>query len=141
MKAILQIEKEIEIKTLRVEAGVRYYEDATVNGVTDTDGKLIPCKKGELWCPLIDIDTGIITNWKQGTKAEIHYKVCDAGNYFLLDVDGETVLSIEDGYVPSILYPKEEGYGDYIIMDVDENGKISDWKINRELIDEFIEQD
>jgi hypothetical protein len=25
------------------------------------------------------------------------------------------------------MYPKENGYGDYIIMDVDENGMIQDW--------------
>lgn len=30
---------------LKVEAGVRYWEDATVNGIEDVDGALIPCKK------------------------------------------------------------------------------------------------
>ena len=77
MKATVKIEKEVELKTLVVKAGVRYYEDATVNGVEDTEGDLIPCKQGELWCPIIDIDSGVITNWKQGVKAEVHYKVCD----------------------------------------------------------------
>ena len=32
----------VPVKYLRAECGVRYWEDATVNGVEDTDGKLIP---------------------------------------------------------------------------------------------------
>jgi len=128
MKAEISVKKEVEIKTLEVKAGVRYWEDAEVNGVDDDMGDLIPCRDGDLWRPIIDIDTGVISNWVKGTTAEIHYKVCDDGSYYLKDEKGETVLSIENNYVPSILSPKEKGYGDYIIMDIDENGKIQDWK-------------
>lgn len=138
MKATVKIEKEVELKTLIVKAGVRYYEDATVNGVEDTEGNLIPCKQGELWCPIIDIDSGVITNWKQGVKAEVHYKVCDAGSYYLQDEEGNTVLSIEQDYVPKIMCPKESGYGDYIIMDIDENGKIANF---RQTLDGFVDED
>jgi len=129
MKTKIKIEKEVEIKFLQVKAGVRYWEDATINGVEDENGDLTPCRVDDLWCPNIDIDTGIITNWKQGTTANIHFKVCDAGSYYLLDENRNDVLSIENDYVPAILCPKENGYGDYIIMDVDENGKIDKWKI------------
>lgn len=132
MKSKIKIEKEVELKTLVVKAGVRYYEDAVVNGLTDEHGDLIPCKEGDLWCPIIDIDTGVITNWKQGVRASTHYKVCDEGSYYLLDNEGNTVLSIEDNYVPSILYPKGGGYGDYIILEIDENGKIDGWNPNLE---------
>ncbi len=128
MKTTVKIKKEVELVTLEVMAGVRYYEDATVDGVEDSDGKLIPCKKGSMWCPIIDIDKGIITNWKQGVKASVHYKVCDSGCYLLKDLEGNTILSIENGYVPKMMCPKENGYGDYIIMDIDENGKIANWK-------------
>jgi len=138
MKATVKIEKEVELKTLVVKAGVRYYEDATVNGVEDTEGDLIPCKQGELWCPIIDIDSGVITNWKQGVKAEVHYKVCDAGSYYLQDTEGNTVLSIEQDYVPKMMCPKESGYGDYIIMDIDENGKIANF---RQTLDGFVDED
>jgi hypothetical protein len=48
MKAIVKIEKEVELKTLVVKAGVRYYVDGTVNGIEDAEGNLIPCKQGEL---------------------------------------------------------------------------------------------
>ncbi len=124
----IKVEKEVEIKTLLVKAGVRYWEDSEINGEPDTEsGDKIPCKDGSLWCPEINVDTGEILNWTKGVKAEIHYKVCDAGSYFLKDENGEIVLSKEDGYVIDSLCPKEAGYGDYIIMDIDENGIIQDW--------------
>jgi len=127
MKVKIKVEKEVELKTLAVKACVRYWEDTEVNGVEDTNGHLIPCRDGDLWCPIIDIDSGVINNWKQGVKAEVLYKVCDYGSYYLQDSEGNTILSIEDYYVPEILYPKNNGYGDYIIMDIDENGKIANF--------------
>lgn len=130
MKELLKIEKEFELKTLEVKAGVRYWEDAEVNGVIDTEGDLIPLRSGDLWCPVIDIDTGVIHGWPAGVKADIHYKICDSGSYYIKDESGETVLSIEDNYVPSCLSPKGGGYGDYIKMYVDGNGKIAGWKFD-----------
>ena len=127
----IKIETEVDLQTLVVNASVRYWEDSEVNGVEDTvNGDNIPCKNGDTWNPCIEIDTGIITNWKQGVKAEIHYKVCDGCAWSLKDKEGEVVLYEMDGYVPKTLCPKEAGYGDYIIMDVDENGQIADWEFN-----------
>lgn len=134
MKTKIKIEEEVELKTLIVHAGVRYWEDSEVNGEEDTDGDLIPCRVGDMWKPIIDIDKGIITNWKQGTTAKIHYKVCDCCGWELLDESGNIILSAEDGYVPTTLSPAENGYGDYIIMTVSDNGKIEDWCFD---IDEF----
>ena len=128
MKATVNVKKDVELKTLHVEAGVRYWEDATVNDVEDEIGNLIPCREGDVWKPIIEIDTGKILNWKQGVKADIHYKVCDDGSYYLKDENGETVLSIENDYVPRMLCPEENGYGDYIIMHVNEEGIIKSWK-------------
>jgi len=126
MKIELTVKKEFEIEFLQVSAGVRYWEDATVNDTEDENGLLIPCRDGDRWKPIIEIETGKIVNWEQGTKADIHYKVCDDGLYTLIDEKGNEVKSI-DGYVPSLMSPKENGYGDYIIMDVDENGIIQNW--------------
>ncbi len=120
------ITQEIEVKTLHVEAVVRYWQDAYVNGVTDEEGNLIPCRDGDSWRPIIDIETGIIINWTHGIKADIHYKVCDEGTYTLKDSDGEEVIKI-NGYVPNLMSPKANGYGDYIIMDIDEVGVIQHW--------------
>jgi hypothetical protein len=139
MKTKIKVEKEVEIKTLSVKAGVRYWEDGTINGEEDTNGNLVPCRNGDCWCPQIDIDNGIILNWKKGVKADIHYKVCDAGSYFLQDEAGNTILSIMQNYVPDMMCPKGEGYGDYIIMDIDENGKIADWDGTN--LSEFIDED
>jgi len=66
---------------LIVEAGVRYWEDATVNGISDVGGTLIPFRDGDIWAPVSKIDDGRITNWPAETTADIHYKVCDAGRY------------------------------------------------------------
>lgn len=126
MKTTITITEEVEIKTLRVSAGVRYWEDSQVNGVEDTDGDLIPCREGDRWCPLIDIDSGVISNWTKGVTADIHYKVCDDGKYEILDERGD-VLAESEGYVPGFMRPSEKGYGDYIIMQVDENGQIANW--------------
>lgn len=128
MKIKIKVEKEVEVKTLQVKAEVRYWEDAEVNGKPDTEiGQNIPCKDGQNWCPEIDIETGKILNWELGKTANVHYKVADECGWDLKDENGVVVLSVEDGYVPDVLAPKEAGYGDYIIMDIDENGVIADW--------------
>lgn len=128
MELTLTVKKQVEVKTLHVRAKVRYWEDATINGVEDKDGKLMPCRQNEMWCPIIDLETGRITNWETGTLASIHYKVCDAGSYYLKDSEGNTVASIEEDYVPSLLCPEENGYGDYIIMEVNNLGEIRGWE-------------
>ena len=131
MKVKIKVLKEVELKTLLVKANVRYWEDSEINGESDTEnGEYIPCKIGELWCPEIEIETGKILNWDEGVKAKIHYKVSDELGYDLKDEKGNIILSAEDGYVPKTLYPKENGYGDYIIMDIDEKGQIANWKFN-----------
>ena len=131
MKVKIKVEKEVDLKLLIVKAGVRYWEDSEINGENDTeDGDNIPCKIGELWCPQIEIETGKILNWKQGTKANIHYKISDCCGYELKDENGENILSAKDGYVPNTLCPKGNGFGDYIIMDIDENGQIADWEFD-----------
>jgi hypothetical protein len=132
MKAKFTVTKEFDIEYLFVEAGVRYWADAIINGAEDKDGN-IPCRDGDCWKPLININTGKIVNWKQGVRATTHYKVCDNGTYKLLDSNMELIKKIRD-YVPKMLSPKEEGWGDYIIMDIDPDGQINDWKI---ILDEF----
>lgn len=127
--------KQVDVRFLQVTAGVRYWEDADVNGTPDEDGKLMPFVAGDVWRPLIDIDSGVIIDWPEGTTASVHYKVCDAGVYTLLSADRERVRQIE-GYVPSILSPSGNGYGDYIIMEISGDGKIKNWKANLEAFED-----
>ena len=74
-------------------------------------------------------NAGRIRDWPEGVEAYIHYKVCDAGVYTLLDAEGRT-LATRDGYVPDLLSPCESGYGDYIIMNIDEKGQIDKWRFD-----------
>lgn len=126
MKVIIKVPKEVNFTHLKVSCGARHWEDATVNGVEDTEGTLIPFREGDNWCPVINLETGIINDWPQGTTAEVHYKCCDDGEYWLIADDGFE-LKYPGDYVPNILDLDGESYGDYVIMDIDENGQIANW--------------
>ena len=118
-----------EMTHLLVEAEVRYWEDATVNGVEDTDGTLIPARQGDLWCPIIRLKDGFIENWVPGVSAQIHYKVCDAGLYYLSNDGATKIYQYKNYYVPNqLLCVNDNGYGDYIIFSVTEDGDIENWK-------------
>ena len=114
---------------LEVCAEVRYWEDATVNGAEDTEGTLIPARVNESWRPVIRLADGMVMDWPQGTTADIHYKVCDAGEYWLLDDERKRVAKWAGFYVPGdFLCHGDNGYGDYIIFKVGAGGKIEGWK-------------
>lgn len=144
MKLIINKPTQFEAIYLKVDAGVRYWEDTEVNGVSDIENPpTIPCAEfigdknhiligqNYRWRPLIDIETGKIINWENGFNADVHYKVCDDFQCDILDKDMNVIKSY-DGYVPEVMCPKDNGYGDYIIMDIDENGFIQGW--NKELV-------
>lgn len=122
--------KEVAVSKLKVNAHVRYWEDAYINGIPDQDGQM-PFADGERWIPLIDLHTGKIIDWPNDVEADIHYKVCDDGIYTLLDNEGKEVKKIE-GYVPDILCPNENGYGDYIILKIDKEGSILNFRASLE---------
>lgn len=139
------VEVEVEVKFLKVDATVRYWQDSYINGTKDydceeeTNEPQMPCAEyiGEQnrtfraydwhWKPIIDIDNGRIINWADGITASIHYKVCDEFSCDFID-DGNNVIYSYEGYVPRCMCPKENGYGDYIIMDIDGNGFIQNWR-------------
>lgn len=146
-----------EIFFISADVKVRYWNDSNVNGNEDVDfyetkGEgcpLMPCAvkiKEEpesciysdhwRWRPVINIETGQILNWQKGTTADVFYKVCDGFACSFDDKVGEPILNFE-GYVPSFMCPKDEPDGDYIIMDVDDNGYIKDWEPKK--VKKFIE--
>ena len=113
---------------IEVGADVRYWDDASLNGQDDTEGK-IPLRKGNLWCPVIDLQTGEVIGWPDGVAADVHYKVCDQGEYWLLDESKERIAKWKDYYVPNdILCVGDNGYGDYIIFKIDADGRINGWR-------------
>ena len=85
---------------IEVNAGVRYWEDATINGKEDTDGALTPFRKGNDWCPVIRLHDGMVIDWPIGTTADVHFKVCDDGEYWLLDEACQRIGKWAGYYVP-----------------------------------------
>lgn len=113
---------------IEVSAGVRYWEDAAVDCVEDADGSLIPMRKGDNWEPVIRLADGAIMEWPDGVTADVHYKVCDAGEYWLLDDERRRVAKWAGFYVPNdFLCHGDNGYGDYIIFKVGPDGLIEGW--------------
>lgn len=114
---------------IEVSAGVRYWEDATISGKEDADGTLTPLRNGENWCPVIRLSDGMVMDWPAGTTADVHFKVCDAGEYWLLDERRKRVGKWAGYYVPNeFLCHGDNGYGDYIILKVGADGLIQAWR-------------
>lgn len=131
-----------EIKYVRVRAGVRYWEDTDVNGERDNDDNprmpLVQEIKGEKnWVFDIDIKTGKIKDWPKGTTAETHYKTCDDNTISFIGHSGKVLREV-DCYVPKFLAIEDSGCGDYIIINIDEDGKINNFLFNEDDINEII---
>lgn len=134
MKKEILVKQEIELSGAECWIHARYWEDSEVNGEEDDaeDPKMphIDEHLGEkAWHIIINLDTGQICNWPKGTTAHIHYKSCDENYIDILD-DRLGVVKEYEGYVPNFLCPNGEGYGDYVKMDIDENGFIRNFNNN-----------
>lgn len=113
---------------IEVSAEVRYWEDATINGQEDRAGDLVPMRQDKLWTPVIRLADGTVEGWPQGMTADIHYKVCDQGEYWLLDAQKQRIAKWRGDYVPdAFLCHGDSGYGDYIILKIDATGAIAGW--------------
>lgn len=114
---------------IEVEAEVRYWEDATVNGVEDSAGDLIPGRDGDLWKVRINLAEGRIEGWPANVAANLHYKVCDAGEYWLTNAAGERLARWKGQYVPAaFLCHGSSRHSDYIIMRIREGGRIAEYR-------------
>ncbi|HDV6155981.1 TPA: hypothetical protein RJN95_006545, partial [Pseudomonas aeruginosa] len=60
---------DIQATYIEVSAEVRYWEDAKINGKEDSDGSLVPFRRGDLWCPVICLEDGLVMNWPAGMIA------------------------------------------------------------------------
>ncbi|MDY0487291.1 hypothetical protein K7G92_000771 [Pasteurella canis] len=115
MKIQIPTTKEINVKYLELILPVRYGdEDMPYN---------FPLRNGDMWQAVVDLETRQIENWPQGQSSKIEMKVCDEGCYKLLDENKQTVLAINQYYVPHGVVPGE--YGDYVSLNIDEIGKIT----------------
>jgi hypothetical protein len=77
---------------------------------------------------VIDLKEGKMLNWNfEGDYMRMWAKVCDGGTYTLLDSEKKPIWQIR-GYVPNKLIPPfENGYGDYIELAIEADGKVVDW--------------
>ena len=121
--------EEWDVKFLKVDAGG-----------FDGENENPPFVENERWKVIIDVETGIIQDWPKGVTAEIYEKVRDEGKYSLIGVNGEDLIKTKS-YVPKCLQIEEKGYGDYIIININEAGKIRNWKFSGEDIKNIIESD
>lgn len=127
------ISREVDLERLNIYALPVSWANTLVNGVNDTpDGNNIPCKFGVTWCPVIEIDTGRIINWKKGTTASIHYKLPGALGYEVADEYEEIIVDTIVSSVPKTLSIGTNNYKNTIIMDIDENGVIANWNFKWE---------
>ena len=133
MKAKIKIEKEVEVKTVLIDISPRYIGDDEDDDMPTTTPMLNEGKTS--WVAFVDIDTGKIKDWPEGTSCEFFVKVCDAGTYTLFDDEGCTV-AVKEGYVPNGLIPGQ--YGDYVDLKINEEGIITNWPKTIS-IDEFFE--
>ena len=155
MKAKIKIIKEVELDKIIVKAGIRYYADceySTDNGVTwvepeDPDDdvfekqskSIIPniikedigYKEADYWNLVIDVNTGQVENWPKGLCLSTHFKVCDDGLYQILDTEKNVIwdsIKTKYYYVPYFLAIEDEGYGDYIYININGDGYINNWR-------------
>ena len=117
MKFEKQVIQEINVKFIDIVAPVRYGEEDIPND--------FPGRVGDTWMARVEIETGKIVDWTNGVAADFSMKVVDEGSYHLIDENNNSVASIEEDYVPNGVIPGE--YGDYIEMEINEQGVITNW--------------
>jgi hypothetical protein len=78
------------------------------------------------------VENGVVKPWDSG-NVHIGFKIVDGGNYILMG-NGREIFRKDFEYVPDFLQIEENGYGDYIEIDIEKNGKVKGW--NRERINQ-----
>ena len=122
-----------DIKYLKVDIEDYYLEDFEVNGKeVETWDDFPSCMKGrdgniEF---AVDIETGKILGWTEGTTFVAYAKIADGGTYFLTDENYERMIPSLNRYVPCMLDTRSDGYGDYMQFSVNEQGYIVNFKVN-----------
>ena len=141
MKVEVLKKVKIDISYIIINTHVRFWEDAYINGVEDNpDSPKMPLIEWDKdyeelrWKPVIDIDSGTVVSWPSDISTRIHYKVCDEFVCYIPEID-----LLYEGYVPRFMSPLEENYGDYIIMNINKEGKIEGW--NSEWVKKFVDSE
>lgn len=93
------------------------------------DGRDLPCLCNNIWCPILDLDTGEIVNWKKGCSADILIEHTDACYASLLDADKKLLgrSENENFYVGNDSGMKDPYYYFAFKWSVKSNKKIEKW--------------
>lgn len=135
-------QEQIDLSIMFCTIGVRFWEDASywdqefnVWVEEDEDNPTIPCKEGDVWKPVIDIDSKRILNWEYGKKYKVHFKCCDEFYCTIQNPEQEHIITYE-GYVPSGIGE----YGDYVVWEINEEGIItSGFDFTRETVEDLLD--
>lgn len=87
-------------------------------------------KERQDWCPVIDVNEGKVLDWTPGFILRTHFKVCDQGIYVYSNYDEtQQIVSTDcnEYYVPEWLCDWDNGYGDYIFIQINGDGSIENW--------------
>ena len=94
-------------------------------------------KERQDWCPVIDVNEGKVLDWTPGFVLRTHFKVCDQGVYVYSNYDeSQQIVSTDCDlyYVPDWLEDFDDGYGDYMYIQINGDGTIENWdKLKRKL--------
>ncbi|WKS98519.1 hypothetical protein NYR30_06910 [Gallibacterium salpingitidis] len=96
-----------------------------------------PLRDGDQWCGIIDLDTFKIENWPKNYPAKMNMKICDDGEYYLLDENRNIIGTLVNDYIPHCV---PNNYGDYIDLHIDEAGKIKNMP-HKLIFDQFFRND
>lgn len=131
MQHTVRIEKQMDFKYLKLNLDI-YGEDLPGD---------LPFRFGDKWEIIIDLDRGTVMNWHYAQRVEVNLKVRDNGSYAFYDKNLNLIklfgLDNSPLYVPNQLLPPNDGYGDYLELDIDNDGKILNWYDNPSLADFF----
>jgi hypothetical protein len=86
------------------------------------------------WSARIDLDNHRVSDWPEGKTLSLFVAAGGYGSYVLLSEDLTVVAKIEEGYVPNSLFPRICN-GDYLELEIDETGTITNWKLGADLSD------
>lgn len=132
MKITVVREVELEFDAVRVVAQPRYLDE----DCPDFPTKFV---HGDTIAFTIDLKgrEASIRGW-EGKAQEIHTKVCDCCSVYLLNFTYE-VAKRENNYVPGFMPGNH--YGDYLILNIADDGKITNWNATaKDFVEAFSEE-
>lgn len=135
MKIKVMKEIEVEIEKVVIEFSPRYLDEKESAFHKSKDTPMFDGKQVSI---AFNPETGGIFGWPHNKPVSIYEKICDEGTYILLDEDDNEVAAIRENYVPSVV-PNE--FGDYIVLEIDDGGTITNFIPNPDFSEFFEKED